>query len=50
MSYFVYNEPDYVYHRKRDGILRINNKDGTARFLTLWESIKHRVYKFLSCS
>lgn len=27
------------YHRKRDGILRIDS-DGECRFLTLWERIR----------
>ena len=27
------------YHKKRDGILRIERPSGEARFLTLWERI-----------
>ena len=34
--------PRFVYHYKSDGILRIDNYDGSARYLTWWESIKFK--------
>lgn len=33
-------------HKKSDGLLLIE-EDGTARFLTFWESLCHRVASFM---
>jgi len=32
-------DPRVEYHRKRDGILRVDHRTGACRFLTAWERL-----------